>query len=112
MARDHGFHETRLHRALPYDVFSRRMFLIGTYTLLSMAFNAFRLDLDPGLTAEGFDPPQHHRRRAPDMPHFAKPAEGSWTQHFPELGTSPVDYSDSVDPAYYGLEKEAIFKKT
>ena len=46
------------------------------------------------------------------MPHFAKPAEGSWTQHFPELGTSPVDYSDSVDPAYYELEKEAIFKKT
>ena len=46
------------------------------------------------------------------MPHFAKPAEGSWTEHYPELGTSPVDYSDSVDPAYYELEKAAIFKKT
>jgi phenylpropionate dioxygenase-like ring-hydroxylating dioxygenase large terminal subunit len=46
------------------------------------------------------------------MPHFAKPAEGSWTEHYPELGTSPVDYSDSVDPAYYELEKEAIFKRT
>jgi hypothetical protein len=46
------------------------------------------------------------------MIHFAKPAEGSWTEHYPELGTSPVDYSDSVDPAYYELEKEAIFKKT
>jgi phenylpropionate dioxygenase-like ring-hydroxylating dioxygenase large terminal subunit len=46
------------------------------------------------------------------MPHFAKPAEGSWTEHYPELGTSPVDYSDSVDPAYYELEREAIFKRT
>ena len=46
------------------------------------------------------------------MPHFPKPAEGSWTEHYPELSTSPVDYSDSVDPAYYELEKEAIFKKT
>ena len=24
------------------------------------------------------------------MPHFAKPAEGSWTEHYPELGTGPV----------------------
>jgi phenylpropionate dioxygenase-like ring-hydroxylating dioxygenase large terminal subunit len=46
------------------------------------------------------------------MPHFAKPAEGSWTEHYPELGTSPVDYTDSIDPAYYELEREAIFKKT
>ena len=46
------------------------------------------------------------------MPHFAKPAEGSWTQHYPELSTAPVDYTDSVDPAYYAAEKEAIFKRT
>jgi phenylpropionate dioxygenase-like ring-hydroxylating dioxygenase large terminal subunit len=46
------------------------------------------------------------------MPHFVKPAEGSWTEHYAELGTSPVDYSDSIDPAYYELEKEAIFKRT
>jgi phenylpropionate dioxygenase-like ring-hydroxylating dioxygenase large terminal subunit len=46
------------------------------------------------------------------MPHFVKPAEGSWTEHYPELGTSPVDYTDSIDPAYYELEREAIFKKT
>jgi phenylpropionate dioxygenase-like ring-hydroxylating dioxygenase large terminal subunit len=44
--------------------------------------------------------------------HFPKPAEGSWTQHWPEISTAPVDYSDSVDPAYYELEREAIFKKT
>jgi phenylpropionate dioxygenase-like ring-hydroxylating dioxygenase large terminal subunit len=46
------------------------------------------------------------------MPHFPKPAEGSWTEHFPEISLAPVDYSDSVDPAYYELEREAIFKKT
>jgi phenylpropionate dioxygenase-like ring-hydroxylating dioxygenase large terminal subunit len=46
------------------------------------------------------------------MPHFPKPAEGSWTEHWPEISLAPVDYSDSVDPAYYELEREAIFKKT
>jgi phenylpropionate dioxygenase-like ring-hydroxylating dioxygenase large terminal subunit len=46
------------------------------------------------------------------VPHFAKPAEGSWTQHYPELSTAPVDYTDSIDPAYYAAEKEAIFKRT
>ena len=46
------------------------------------------------------------------MPHFTKPAEGSWTQHYPELGTAPVDYTDSIDPAYFEAEREAIFKKT
>ncbi|WP_405735312.1 aromatic ring-hydroxylating dioxygenase subunit alpha [Streptomyces sp. NBC_01537] len=46
------------------------------------------------------------------MPHFAKPAAGSWTEQHPELGTGPVNYEDSVDPAYYEAEREAIFKKT
>jgi phenylpropionate dioxygenase-like ring-hydroxylating dioxygenase large terminal subunit len=46
------------------------------------------------------------------MPHFAKPAEGSWTEHYPELGTGPVNYSDSIDPAYYEAERVAIFKRT
>jgi len=46
------------------------------------------------------------------MPHFAKPAEGSWTEHYPELGTGPIDYSDSIDPAYYEAEKASIFKRT
>ena len=31
------------------------VFTIGTYALLAMAFNAFGLDLDPGLPDEGFD---------------------------------------------------------
>ena len=46
------------------------------------------------------------------MPHFAKPAEGSWTEHYPGLGTGPVDYSDSIDPARYEAERVAIFKRT
>jgi phenylpropionate dioxygenase-like ring-hydroxylating dioxygenase large terminal subunit len=46
------------------------------------------------------------------MPHFAKPAEGSWTEHYPELGTSPVNYTDSIDPACYEAERAAIFKRT
>lgn len=46
------------------------------------------------------------------MPHFAKPAEGSWTEHYPELGTGPVDYTDSIDPAYYEAERTAVFRRT
>ena len=46
------------------------------------------------------------------MAHFPKPAEGSWTEHFPQLGTAPVSYEDSISPEYYELEKDAIFKQT
>jgi phenylpropionate dioxygenase-like ring-hydroxylating dioxygenase large terminal subunit len=46
------------------------------------------------------------------MAHFPKPAEGSWTEHYPELGTGPVNYEDSISPEFYELEREAIFKKT
>jgi phenylpropionate dioxygenase-like ring-hydroxylating dioxygenase large terminal subunit len=45
------------------------------------------------------------------MPHFTKPAEGSWTEHF-GLSTEPVRYDDSTSPEHYALEREAIFKKT
>jgi phenylpropionate dioxygenase-like ring-hydroxylating dioxygenase large terminal subunit len=44
--------------------------------------------------------------------HFAKPAEGSWTQHHPELGTGPISYEDSISPAHYELERDAIFRRT
>jgi phenylpropionate dioxygenase-like ring-hydroxylating dioxygenase large terminal subunit len=44
--------------------------------------------------------------------HFAKPAEGSWTEHYPELGTGPVSYEDSISPAHYELERDAIFRRT
>jgi phenylpropionate dioxygenase-like ring-hydroxylating dioxygenase large terminal subunit len=45
------------------------------------------------------------------MPHFAKPTEGSWTEHF-GLSTEPVNYNDSINPEFYELERNAIFKKT
>jgi phenylpropionate dioxygenase-like ring-hydroxylating dioxygenase large terminal subunit len=46
------------------------------------------------------------------MPHFTKPAEGSWTEHYPHLGTGPVSYEDSISPAHYELERDAIFRRT
>jgi len=46
------------------------------------------------------------------MPHYPKPAEGSWTEHYPELGTEPISYDDSISPDFYELEREAIFRRT
>jgi phenylpropionate dioxygenase-like ring-hydroxylating dioxygenase large terminal subunit len=46
------------------------------------------------------------------MPHFTKPPEGSWTQHYPELTTGPVSYEDSISPEFYELERQAIFART
>jgi len=46
------------------------------------------------------------------LPHFTKPAAGSWTENYPELGTGPVDYTDSIDPSFFEAEREAIFKRT
>jgi phenylpropionate dioxygenase-like ring-hydroxylating dioxygenase large terminal subunit len=46
------------------------------------------------------------------LAHFNKPAAGSWTEHYPDLGTEPVDYSDSIDPEFYEDERNAIFKRT
>ena len=46
------------------------------------------------------------------MAHFTKPAEGSWTEHYPELGTGPVSYEDSISPEHYELERAAIFAKS
>lgn len=45
------------------------------------------------------------------MPRFPKPLEGTWTEHYPELGTQPVAYEDSISPDFYALEREAIFKR-
>ena len=41
------------------------------------------------------------------MAHFPKPGAGSWTENWPELGTAPVDYTDSIDPERYKLERIA-----
>ena len=46
------------------------------------------------------------------MAFFKKPDAGSWTENWPELGTAPVNYKDSIDPEHYKLEQQAIFKKT
>jgi nitrite reductase/ring-hydroxylating ferredoxin subunit len=45
------------------------------------------------------------------MARWPKPAEGSWTQHYPELGTGPVSFRDSASAEFYELEREAIFKR-
>jgi nitrite reductase/ring-hydroxylating ferredoxin subunit len=40
---------------------------------------------------------------------WPKPAEGSWTEHYPELGTAPIPID--VTPGYYELERHAIFER-
>ena len=45
------------------------------------------------------------------MPHFPKPAEGSWTEHY-GIDTEPVSYQDSISPEHYELERDAIFRRT
>ena len=45
------------------------------------------------------------------MTRFPKPAEGTWTEHYPQLGTDWVSFEDSTSPAFFGLEREAIFKQ-
>jgi phenylpropionate dioxygenase-like ring-hydroxylating dioxygenase large terminal subunit len=46
------------------------------------------------------------------VPHFPKPDAGSWTAQYPKLGTAPVSYEDSISPAHYELERDAIFRRT
>ena len=45
------------------------------------------------------------------MGRYQKPVEGSWTEHYPELGTGPVSSEDSISPEFHELEREAIFKR-
>ena len=45
------------------------------------------------------------------MAHFPKPAEGSWTEHYPGLGTGPISYRDSYDPDVWQDEIDTIFTK-
>ena len=42
---------------------------------------------------------------------FPRPAEGTWTEHYPELGTGPVSFEDSVSPEFYEAERDAIFRR-
>src|SRR4030095_13195249 len=45
------------------------------------------------------------------MARWPKPAEGSWTEHYPELGTGLVHYEDSISPEIHDFERESIFKR-
>jgi nitrite reductase/ring-hydroxylating ferredoxin subunit len=45
------------------------------------------------------------------MARWQKPAEGTWTEHYRDLGTSPISFEDSTSPEFYELEREAIFKR-
>jgi glycine betaine catabolism A len=45
------------------------------------------------------------------MARFPKPEAGSWTEHYPELGTAPMSYEDSISPEYYERERTAVFKR-
>jgi phenylpropionate dioxygenase-like ring-hydroxylating dioxygenase large terminal subunit len=46
------------------------------------------------------------------MAYFPKPVEGSWTEHFPNLGTGPVSFEDSISPEHHELERRAVFERT
>jgi phenylpropionate dioxygenase-like ring-hydroxylating dioxygenase large terminal subunit len=45
------------------------------------------------------------------MARFPKPAEGSWTGHYPQLNTDTVSYEDSMSTEFYRREREAVFKR-
>ena len=45
------------------------------------------------------------------MARWPKPAEGTWTEHYPGLGTGPISFRDSTSPEFYELEREAVFKR-
>lgn len=45
------------------------------------------------------------------MPRYPKPAEGSWTEHYPDVGTGVVSYEDCISPEFYDAEREAVFKR-
>ena len=105
------------------------VFTVGRLRLLAMALRSFGVELDDDLgrgNADASDPetrfssgdrvlssqPTYPTGGATDMAHFPKPAEGSWTEHYPELGTGPVSYEDSISPEHYELERDAIFRRT
>ena len=45
------------------------------------------------------------------MARWPKPPEGSWTEHYPYLGTGPVSFRDSISPEFYEDEREAVFRR-
>ncbi|MEB3019481.1 SRPBCC family protein [[Mycobacterium] crassicus] len=45
------------------------------------------------------------------MMRTGRPPQGSWTEHYPDLGTGPVSFADSTSPEFFELEREAVFKR-
>ena len=45
------------------------------------------------------------------MARWPKPVEGTWTEHYQNLGIGPISFEDSISPEFYELEREAIFKR-
>jgi nitrite reductase/ring-hydroxylating ferredoxin subunit len=45
------------------------------------------------------------------MTSWPRPDEGSWTEHYPDLGTGDISFHDSVSPEFYELERDAIFRR-
>ncbi|MFB4298775.1 aromatic ring-hydroxylating dioxygenase subunit alpha [Actinomadura sp. NTSP31] len=37
---------------------------------------------------------------------------GKFTPDYPDLGTGPVDYEDSISPEFFAAEREAVFKRS
>src|SRR3978361_2244356 len=52
-----------------------------------------------------------HDERQAVRTRWPKPVEGTWTEHYPELGTDPISFRDSTSPEFYELEREAVFKR-
>ena len=46
------------------------------------------------------------------MSFFPKPAAGSWTENWPELGTAPVNYEDSISEEFFAAERKAVFERS
>jgi phenylpropionate dioxygenase-like ring-hydroxylating dioxygenase large terminal subunit len=38
--------------------------------------------------------------------------QGKFTPQYPELGTGPVNYEDSISPEFFEAEREAVFKRS
>lgn len=47
-----------------------------------------------------------------DIQDRVDPATGKFTPLYPDLGTDPVSYDDSISPEFFEAEREAVFKRT
>jgi glycine betaine catabolism A len=46
------------------------------------------------------------------MDQYPRPIEGTWTEHYPRLGTGAVSYEDCISPEFYEAEREAVFRRS